>query len=183
MPEMFQQSRDLSSTIKSSHAEEFDAQIRLSPQRQIRQHFSNDAGELEAMAAESARDGDALAAGMAIDDEMMVRTVGVEARPHRQERAVRVGQQSPEDGPKCFFVSRQNIALDAIRIGRKARRMVRDLETGILRHHRDSVMQASIRIVDRPDRQSTKRKIFGLFRPNPPDSLAGDVEFGAEIAQ
>ena len=55
-------------------------------QGEIGKNFPHHRGEFEAVTAESRREDRSRAVRMAIDDEMVIRAVGVETYSHRQER-------------------------------------------------------------------------------------------------
>src|SRR4051812_23385680 len=85
-------------SAKASEPQKLRGQVSGTFRREIGQDFSDDARELEAVAAEAAGDGDSVVGGVAVDDEVVVGAVGVEAGAEGQERAVGVGQKTGEGG-------------------------------------------------------------------------------------
>ncbi len=61
-------------------------------------------------------------------------------------------------------------------------RVQRDLKTVTPSHHRKSIPQSTIRMLDRPDRQPSHLKHRRLFGINPPEHLPSDDEFHPQIA-
>ena len=149
---------------------------RLPDGREIGQDFADHAREFEPMPAEPAGDRSARMIGMAIDDEMMIGAVGVEARAHGEQRAIGFGEKLSQDGAEGFFIARSWFAIDVIRIGDGAGAVMGDFEARVIAHHGKTIVQAPIAMIDRPDGEPAQLEERRIEGPDPSPDLARDAE-------
>src|SRR5579863_9274395 len=91
--------------------EKIHRQRRSAVERQLREGLTDSAGTLEAMPAESAGDDHVWMSGMTVDDELVVRAVGVHANAQRQQRSIGCGNEIAENAADCVFIRFVNVSV------------------------------------------------------------------------